>query len=146
MVVNMVSLAGVTFPPVIAFAMILIFTLSFTSLSVSSLPLAIARANYYEKVYCVGIFFSVCQLAKDTERQRILDVIGNPGAKRRLFKSMAMPPQRVRTFGLLIYKVVGRLVIGNQRLPMHKQAEPADVVINLRPFADLDVFGEHLEV
>jgi MFS family permease len=35
-----------------------IFTISFTTQSVSSLPLAIGRANYYEKVYCVGIFFS----------------------------------------------------------------------------------------
>jgi MFS family permease len=37
---------------------ILIFTLSFTSLSISALPLAIERANYFEKVFCVGIFFS----------------------------------------------------------------------------------------
>jgi len=35
-----------------------IFTLAFTALSVSSLPLAISRSNYYEKVFCVGIFFS----------------------------------------------------------------------------------------
>jgi MFS family permease len=35
-----------------------IFTIAFTAQSVSSLPLAISRANYYEKVYCVGIFFS----------------------------------------------------------------------------------------
>lgn len=39
-------------------AMILIFSFSFTVLSVSSLPLAIQKANYYEKVFCVGIFFS----------------------------------------------------------------------------------------
>ena len=32
--------------------------LTFTTLSVSSLPLAIKNANYYEKVFCVGIFFS----------------------------------------------------------------------------------------
>lgn len=38
--------------------MMLVFALSFTSLSVSSLPLAINKANYYEKVFCVGIFFS----------------------------------------------------------------------------------------
>lgn len=34
------------------------FTVSFTVLSISSLPLAIERANYFEKVFCVGIFFS----------------------------------------------------------------------------------------
>lgn len=38
--------------------MITIFTLAFTSLSVSSLPLALNRSGYYEKVFCVGIFFS----------------------------------------------------------------------------------------
>jgi len=34
-----------------------VFTVSFTVLSISSLPLAIERANYFEKVFCVGIFF-----------------------------------------------------------------------------------------
>ncbi|HCM77808.1 MAG TPA: hypothetical protein DIS90_15600 [Cytophagales bacterium] len=38
--------------------LILVFSFSFTLLSVSSLPLAIQKANYYEKVFCVGIFFS----------------------------------------------------------------------------------------
>jgi MFS family permease len=40
----------------------LTFALSFTTLSVSSLPLAINEANYYEKVFCVGIFFSGVEL------------------------------------------------------------------------------------
>lgn len=34
------------------------YAAGFASLSISSLPLAIDRANYYEKVFCVGIFFS----------------------------------------------------------------------------------------
>lgn len=34
------------------------FTVSFTSLSVSSLPFALNHAGFYEKVFCVGIFFS----------------------------------------------------------------------------------------
>ncbi len=38
--------------------MIVVFAFAFTLLSVSSLPLAIQKANYYEKVFCVGIFFS----------------------------------------------------------------------------------------
>ncbi|MCE7863561.1 MAG: MFS transporter [Bacteroidetes bacterium CHB5] len=38
--------------------LLLIYTISFTVLSISSLPLAIEKANYYEKVFCVGIFFS----------------------------------------------------------------------------------------
>lgn len=38
--------------------MTIVFAAMFTSLSVSSLPLAISRSNYYEKVLCVGIFFS----------------------------------------------------------------------------------------
>jgi MFS family permease len=37
--------------------MMAIFAIGFAALSVSSLPLAIARANYYEKVFCVGVFF-----------------------------------------------------------------------------------------
>lgn len=36
----------------------IVFIVSFTVLSISSLPLAIERANYFEKVFCVGIFFS----------------------------------------------------------------------------------------
>jgi len=39
-----------------------IFALCFALLSVSSLPLAINEANYYEKVFCVGIFFSGVEL------------------------------------------------------------------------------------
>lgn len=35
-----------------------IFSVMFTSLSVSSLPLAIQEAGFFEKVFCVGIFFS----------------------------------------------------------------------------------------
>lgn len=38
--------------------MAIIFSMGFTSLSLSSLPLAMQKANYYEKVFCVGIFFS----------------------------------------------------------------------------------------
>jgi MFS family permease len=38
--------------------MMFIYALTFTALSVSALPLAIDRSNYYEKVFCVGIFFS----------------------------------------------------------------------------------------
>lgn len=36
----------------------LIYTVAFTSMSVSSLPLAIQRAGHLDKVLCVGIFFS----------------------------------------------------------------------------------------
>jgi len=38
--------------------MAIVYAITFTSLSVSSLPLAIRNSNYYEKVFCVGIFFS----------------------------------------------------------------------------------------
>jgi predicted MFS family arabinose efflux permease len=44
--------------PALVILMMMVFAISFTSLSVSSLPLAISKANYYEKVFCVGIFFS----------------------------------------------------------------------------------------
>lgn len=50
------SSAGLTIP------VLLIYTVSFTVLSISSLPLAIEKANYFEKVLCVGIFFSGVEL------------------------------------------------------------------------------------
>jgi len=43
---------------VVVFVMMLVFTAAFTSLSVSSLPMAIQRASFHDKVFCVGIFFS----------------------------------------------------------------------------------------
>ncbi len=44
--------------PAAILAMAILFAVAFTALSVSSLPMAIGRSNYYEKVFCVGIFFS----------------------------------------------------------------------------------------
>jgi MFS family permease len=44
--------------PLVVSVLTVVFALMFTSLSVSSLPLAMGRSNYYEKVLCVGIFFS----------------------------------------------------------------------------------------
>lgn len=43
--------------PLVMF-MVAVFALAFASLSVSSLPLAMAKSNQTEKVFCVGIFFS----------------------------------------------------------------------------------------
>lgn len=48
--------------PVLVVLLLVVFSLTFTTLSVSSLPLAIKKANYYEKVFCVGIFFSGVEL------------------------------------------------------------------------------------
>ena len=45
-------------PAWIVALMAIVFTVTFTSLSVSSLPLALSRSGYYEKVFCVGVFFS----------------------------------------------------------------------------------------
>jgi hypothetical protein len=44
--------------PAVVLLMVLLFMISFTSLSVSALPLAIQKANYYEKVLGVGVFFA----------------------------------------------------------------------------------------
>jgi MFS family permease len=44
--------------PLIVLLMVAIFAIGFSALSVSSLPLAISKANYYQKVFCVGIFFA----------------------------------------------------------------------------------------
>lgn len=59
-IVTMASMSFILIFPSTLFMMIMImiFTIAFTVLSVSSLPLAIQKANYYEKVFCVGIFFS----------------------------------------------------------------------------------------
>ncbi len=64
LIVALVSIIGVVlFPwPLLSLLFALVFALSFTTLSVSSLPLAINEANYYEKVFCVGIFFSGVEL------------------------------------------------------------------------------------
>jgi MFS family permease len=43
---------------VVVIALLVLFSVAFTALSVSALPLAMERSNYYEKVLCVGIFFS----------------------------------------------------------------------------------------
>lgn len=58
--INLLSIAIIFFTGsgIVTVLAIILFTLSFTVLSISSLPLAIERANYFEKVFCVGIFFS----------------------------------------------------------------------------------------
>lgn len=58
--INLLSIAIIFFTGsgIVTVLAIIMFTLSFTVLSISSLPLAIERANYFEKVFCVGIFFS----------------------------------------------------------------------------------------
>lgn len=43
---------------VVTVFMMVAFAIAFTALSVSTLPLAISRSNYYQKVFCVGVFFS----------------------------------------------------------------------------------------
>lgn len=48
--------------PLAVLLMIAIFAIGFAALSVSSLPLAIGKANYYQKVFCVGIFFAGVEL------------------------------------------------------------------------------------
>jgi MFS family permease len=71
-VFTMISIAGILFfeAPLAVLLMAAIFSIGFTALSVSSLPLAIGKANYYQKVFCVGIFFAGVELP-DT----IIDII-----------------------------------------------------------------------
>jgi hypothetical protein len=59
-VLVLVAIAGVVglSSPLALVLMVAIFGIGFSALSVSTLPLAISKANYYEKVYCVGIFFA----------------------------------------------------------------------------------------
>lgn len=61
---TVVSIAGVLLlqSPLVVLLMLAIFAIGFAALSVSSLPLAIGKANYYQKVFCVGIFFAGVEL------------------------------------------------------------------------------------
>jgi hypothetical protein len=70
--ISMVSIAGILLisSAIVTLFFVILFALSFTTLSVSSLPLAINEANYYEKVFCVGIFFSGGELIEG-----VVDVI-----------------------------------------------------------------------
>lgn len=61
---TLVSIAGVLMfqAPLAVLLMLAIFAIGFAALSVSTLPLAIGKANYYQKVFCVGIFFAGVEL------------------------------------------------------------------------------------
>ncbi len=48
--------------PVLLLVFLALYTLSFTSLSVVALPLAVGRSAHSEKVFCVGMFFSAVVL------------------------------------------------------------------------------------
>ena len=64
MLLILISSAGIFYinsGPVTA-VLAIVFALAYTTLSVSSLPLAITKASYFEKVFCVGIFFSGTEL------------------------------------------------------------------------------------
>jgi MFS family permease len=63
-VATMLAIAGVLVfqAPLAVLLMTAIFAIGFAALSVSSLPLAIGKANYYQKVFCVGIFFAGVEL------------------------------------------------------------------------------------
>lgn len=63
-ILTFVSIAGVLLfqAPLAVLLMLAIFAIGFAALSVSTLPLAIGKANYYQKVFCVGIFFAGVEL------------------------------------------------------------------------------------
>lgn len=63
-IATMLAIAGVLLfqSPLAVLLMTAIFAIGFAALSVSSLPLAIGKANYYQKVFCVGIFFAGVEL------------------------------------------------------------------------------------
>ncbi|MEX1238328.1 MAG: MFS transporter [Cyclobacteriaceae bacterium] len=44
--------------PILVLILVVAFSITFTALSVASLPFAISRSAFLEKVFCVGIFFS----------------------------------------------------------------------------------------
>ncbi len=55
-----ITVSGVMFFSIswMVLLMAIIFVVAFTAMSVSSLPLALNYSGFYEKVFCVGIFFS----------------------------------------------------------------------------------------
>ncbi|WP_165824062.1 MFS transporter [Pseudochryseolinea flava] len=59
-IVSLLSMAGIIWLPGVWVVLLasVVFAISFTALSISALPLALKNSNYYEKVFCVGIFFS----------------------------------------------------------------------------------------
>jgi MFS family permease len=59
-VVTLISIVGVVAftSPLLILLLLAFFAIGFAALSVSSLPLAMEKSNYYEKVFCVGVFFS----------------------------------------------------------------------------------------
>jgi len=63
-VATMLAIAGILLltSPLAVLLMTAIFAIGFAALSVSSLPLAMGKANYYQKVLCVGIFFAGVEL------------------------------------------------------------------------------------
>lgn len=71
-VLVVVAITGILFlnGPLAVLLMTAIFAIGFTALSVSSLPLAIGKANYYQKVFCVGIFFAGVEMV-----EAIMDVV-----------------------------------------------------------------------
>ncbi len=71
----MITIASIFVFPAgnVVVGMTAVFSIMFTLLSVSSLPLAMSRSNYYEKVFCVGIFFSGVALPDG-----ILDLVLSP--------------------------------------------------------------------
>jgi MFS family permease len=54
------STLGVVFfsSSILVLALVVLFVVGFTALSICALPLALDRSNYYQTVYCVGIFFA----------------------------------------------------------------------------------------
>jgi MFS family permease len=60
LILAIVSIGGliVFSDQIILLLLLILFSIAFAALSVSTLPLAMERSNYYEKVLCVGIFFS----------------------------------------------------------------------------------------
>lgn len=55
--VSAVALYAMT-TTVMVLVAVIIFSVAYTGLSVSSLPLAISRSGFSQKVFCVGVFFS----------------------------------------------------------------------------------------
>src|SRR3712207_3111877 len=85
------------------------------------------------------------QLSERSERQGVIHVVPHQRSAPRLLEFMAVAPQGVRALQRLVHEEMWRTVLGDERFPGHWKAEPAEPVIDLKPFPHLQSGGQYFE-
>src|SRR5262249_47317418 len=83
----------------------------------------------------------VRQTADCSEGEPIFHTVRYDRTVFHLLKAMPMAPEPVRTTRLFILKQQRRLVYGDKRLPRNRDAEPADLIFDLRALLNGDGLG-----